>query len=172
MSRASLEIEWNHKVPGGPGQNHRMTQRWADTLYQPTQWYPRVAVYDGPPFGAGAERHVRFNFATSRALLEQMADIKLAHVPYRGTGPALNDLLGGHVAVHMGPIPALIGMIRGGAVRAIGVTGPQRSPILPDMPTAAGSRLRCEQCETEIIVVKGTDEVVSCCGQPMAAREG
>ncbi|MES2178800.1 MAG: M1 family metallopeptidase [Gemmatimonadota bacterium] len=44
--RASLEIEWSHKVPGGPGQNHRMTQRWADTLYQPTQWYPRVAVYD------------------------------------------------------------------------------------------------------------------------------
>jgi hypothetical protein len=45
-SRATLTIEWNHKVPGGPGQNHRMTQRWGDTLYQPTQWYPRVAVYD------------------------------------------------------------------------------------------------------------------------------
>ncbi|HEY7394681.1 MAG TPA: M1 family peptidase, partial [Gemmatimonadaceae bacterium] len=44
--RATLEIEWSHKVPGGPGQNHRMTQRWGDTLYQPTQWYPRVAVYD------------------------------------------------------------------------------------------------------------------------------
>jgi hypothetical protein len=44
--------------------------------------------------------------------------------------------------------------------------------ILPGMPTAAGSRLRCEQCETEIIVVKGTDGEVSCCGQPMAAREG
>lgn len=43
---ATLEIDWNHKVPGGPGQNHRMTQRWADTLFQPTQWYPRVAVYD------------------------------------------------------------------------------------------------------------------------------
>lgn len=44
--RATLEIEWSHKVPGGPGVAHRMTQRWADTLYQPTQWYPRVAVYD------------------------------------------------------------------------------------------------------------------------------
>ncbi|HSL70951.1 MAG TPA: hypothetical protein VK864_11965, partial [Longimicrobiales bacterium] len=43
---ATLEIEWNHKLPGGPGVGHRMTQRWADTLYQPTQWYPRVAVYD------------------------------------------------------------------------------------------------------------------------------
>jgi hypothetical protein len=44
--QATIEVEWSHKVPGGPGQNHRMTQRWADTLYQPTQWYPRVAVYD------------------------------------------------------------------------------------------------------------------------------
>jgi len=43
---AVLEIDWNHKLPGGPGVGHRMTQRWADTLYQPTQWYPRVAVYD------------------------------------------------------------------------------------------------------------------------------
>lgn len=44
---ATLEIEWNHKVPGAPGNfAHRMSQRWGDTLYQPTQWYPRVAVYD------------------------------------------------------------------------------------------------------------------------------
>jgi hypothetical protein len=45
-SKVAIEIEWNHKVPGGPGANHRMTQRWGDTLYQPTQWYPRLAVYD------------------------------------------------------------------------------------------------------------------------------
>ena len=45
-STTTLEIDWNHKLPGGPGAGHRMTQRWADTLYQPTQWYPRVAVYD------------------------------------------------------------------------------------------------------------------------------
>ncbi len=44
--QASLEVDWNFRLPGGPGQGHRMTMRWADTLYQPTQWYPRVAVYD------------------------------------------------------------------------------------------------------------------------------
>ncbi|MEO8620234.1 MAG: M1 family metallopeptidase [bacterium] len=44
--RATLDVEWSHKIPGGPGANHRMIQRWADSLYQPTQWYPRVAVYD------------------------------------------------------------------------------------------------------------------------------
>lgn len=44
--RAVLEVAWTHKVPGGPGTGHRTTQRWADTLFQPTQWYPRIAVYD------------------------------------------------------------------------------------------------------------------------------
>jgi hypothetical protein len=43
---ASIAIDWNHKLPGGPGSGHRMTQRWGDTLFQPTQWFPRVAVYD------------------------------------------------------------------------------------------------------------------------------
>ncbi len=44
--RVTLDIDWHHKLPGGPGVGHRMTQRWADSLYQPTQWYPRVAMYD------------------------------------------------------------------------------------------------------------------------------
>jgi hypothetical protein len=44
--KVTLDIEWNHKLPGGPGSGHRMTQRWGDTLYQPTQWFPRVAKYD------------------------------------------------------------------------------------------------------------------------------
>ena len=43
----TVEIDWNHKIPGASGRfNHRMDQRWGDTLYQPTQWYPRVQVYD------------------------------------------------------------------------------------------------------------------------------
>jgi hypothetical protein len=45
-ARAVLEVAWSHKLPGGPGTGHRMTQRWADTLFQPTQWFPRVAMYD------------------------------------------------------------------------------------------------------------------------------
>jgi hypothetical protein len=44
---AVLEVEWHHKLPGGDGgRGHRMTQRWDDYLVQPTQWYPRVAMYD------------------------------------------------------------------------------------------------------------------------------
>ena len=46
-STAVLSIDWRTKLPGGPGgAGHRMTQRWADTLFQPTQWFPRVAKYD------------------------------------------------------------------------------------------------------------------------------
>jgi hypothetical protein len=42
----TIEVDWNHKLPGGAGVGHRMTQRWADSLVQPTQWYPRVSVFD------------------------------------------------------------------------------------------------------------------------------
>ncbi|HSG01827.1 MAG TPA: M1 family metallopeptidase [Vicinamibacterales bacterium] len=45
-STATLEIDWHTKLPGGAGQGHRMTQRWDDTLFQPTQWFPRLAKYD------------------------------------------------------------------------------------------------------------------------------
>ncbi len=46
-SSATLEMEWHTKLPGGPdGRGHRMTQRWGDTLFQPTQWFPRVAKFD------------------------------------------------------------------------------------------------------------------------------
>jgi hypothetical protein len=46
-TKATVEIAWRTKLPGGPnGRNHRMTQRWDDTLFQPTQWYPRIAKYD------------------------------------------------------------------------------------------------------------------------------
>ena len=44
---ATIEIDWHTKLPGGPdGRGHRMTQRWGDTLFQPTQWFPRIAKYD------------------------------------------------------------------------------------------------------------------------------
>jgi len=46
-STATLEIDWHTKLPGGDsGRGHRMTQRWDDTLFQPTQWFPRLAKYD------------------------------------------------------------------------------------------------------------------------------
>jgi tripartite-type tricarboxylate transporter receptor subunit TctC len=70
-------------------------------------------------------------------LFEQMADIKLTHVPYRGSAPALTDLMGGHVAIYFSSLPPAIGLARDGRVRALAVTGVQRSDVFPDLPTVA-----------------------------------
>src|SRR6185503_1384095 len=70
-------------------------------------------------------------------LFATMADIKLTHIPYKGSAPALTDLLGGHVAIYFSSLPPALALIREGKVRALGVTGPQRSPLLPDLPTVA-----------------------------------
>jgi tripartite-type tricarboxylate transporter receptor subunit TctC len=60
---------------------------------------------------------------------------------YKGTGPAINDLLGGHIAMMFAPIPAAHGNIAAGMLRALGVTSLQRSRLLPDIPTVAEAGL-------------------------------
>ena len=66
-----------------------------------------------------------------------MTGISMKHVPYRGAGPATTDLIGGQVDVLFDNMPSIIGHIRGGSVRALGVTSAQRSPALPDVPAVA-----------------------------------
>jgi tripartite-type tricarboxylate transporter receptor subunit TctC len=61
----------------------------------------------------------------------------MKHVPYKGAGPATTDLIGGQVDVIFDNMPSIIGHIRGGSVRALGVTTAQRSPALPDVPAIA-----------------------------------
>jgi tripartite-type tricarboxylate transporter receptor subunit TctC len=70
-------------------------------------------------------------------LFAHMAGIKLTHVPYKGTGPALNDLLGGHVMMYFSSIPPAARLVKDGKVRAIAVTGTKRSKLFPDVPTVA-----------------------------------
>ena len=70
-------------------------------------------------------------------LFEHMADVKLTHVPYRGTGPALTDLLGGHVGLYFSSLPAAVGIVKEGKVRALGITAAKRSSAFPDVPTVA-----------------------------------
>src|SRR5690606_37204725 len=70
-------------------------------------------------------------------LLKQMADIQIQHIPYKGTGPALTDLLGGAVDMTVTTPPPLIPHIKAGKLRALAVTGPNRLASLPDVPTAA-----------------------------------
>jgi tripartite-type tricarboxylate transporter receptor subunit TctC len=70
-----------------------------------------------------------------------MAGIKLNHVPYKGSGPALNDLLGGHVDIYFSSLPPAIGLTAEGKVRALAVTGPKRSHVFPELPTVAEAGL-------------------------------
>jgi tripartite-type tricarboxylate transporter receptor subunit TctC len=74
-------------------------------------------------------------------LFEQMADIKLSHIPYRGSAPALTDLMGGHVAIYFSSLPPAIGLARDGRVRALAVTGAKRSDVFPELPTVAEAGL-------------------------------
>src|SRR5262245_59274632 len=69
------------------------------------------------------------------------AGLEMQIVPYRGTAPLMNDLIGGHVPVSFGVLPPAMGNIQGGKLRAIAVTGPRRFSLLPDVPTASESGL-------------------------------
>lgn len=73
----------------------------------------------------------------SGAMFESAAQIKLQHIPYKGSAPAITDLVGNHVPAMFDPIQSVIAHINNGRVRALAVTSDQRSPVLPDVPTVA-----------------------------------
>jgi tripartite-type tricarboxylate transporter receptor subunit TctC len=73
----------------------------------------------------------------SGELFNKMTGLKLQHIPYRGAGPALNDLIPGRVDVMFNNIGAVMPLISGGKLRALGVTSSKRSTVLPDVPTVS-----------------------------------
>jgi tripartite-type tricarboxylate transporter receptor subunit TctC len=75
----------------------------------------------------------------SGELFMMMTGIKMVHVPYRGAGPALTDLMGGQVQVMFDNMPSSIGYIKGGRLRALAVTTAERSKELPDVPTVGAT---------------------------------
>jgi tripartite-type tricarboxylate transporter receptor subunit TctC len=81
--------------------------------------------------GVGSSVHL------AAELFAAMAEVKLNAVPYKGTGPALTDLIGGHVALMFSPMAGAIGLVRNDKVRALAVTSSRRSPLFPELPTVA-----------------------------------
>jgi len=75
------------------------------------------------------------------ALFAMRAGVKLTHVPYRGTGPAITDLVGGHITMIFSPLPPTVGHIKEGTLRALAVSGAVRSSAFPEIPTIAESAL-------------------------------
>jgi tripartite-type tricarboxylate transporter receptor subunit TctC len=83
--------------------------------------------------GTGAASHL------SAELFKSMAGVDLLHVPYKGTGQAVTDLLAGHVDLMFAPAQTVMPYVREGRLRALALTGAKRSETLPDLPTVAES---------------------------------
>jgi tripartite-type tricarboxylate transporter receptor subunit TctC len=83
--------------------------------------------------GAGGPLHL------AGELFNISAGVDMTHVPYRGSAPALTDLISGQVQVMFDPVSSSLGHVRGGSVRALAVTGAERTGVLPDVPTVAES---------------------------------
>ena len=75
----------------------------------------------------------------SMELFKMNARIDVVHIAYKGAGPAVADLIGGHVHAMFATVPSILGGVRAGKIRALGVTSTTRSPDLPDVPTIAES---------------------------------
>ena len=85
--------------------------------------------------GVGAGAHL------AAELFKYMAKIDVVHVPYKGTGPAITDLIGGHVAYQFGGVSVLMPFVGSGKLRALALSTAKRSAIAPDIPTVAESGL-------------------------------
>jgi tripartite-type tricarboxylate transporter receptor subunit TctC len=109
-------------LPGSPWQTLADVVRHGKDTGKPIEY--------GTP-GIGTVNHL------AAELFGMRAGIKLTHVPYRGAGPALNDLLGGHIPLLFSAIPNVHGHVQAGSVRALAVTTGKRSALLPDVPTIA-----------------------------------
>src|SRR6185503_8635942 len=83
--------------------------------------------------GSGSGGHV------ATVLLESMAGIRMTHIPYKGSAPALFDVVAGNTQLMIATLISSLPHVRAGKLRAIGITSEKRSPIAPDVPTVAES---------------------------------
>jgi tripartite-type tricarboxylate transporter receptor subunit TctC len=86
--------------------------------------------------GNGSAQHL------AGALFESAAKVDMVHVPYKGGGPALNDVIGGQVPLFFGNLASTLQHVQSGKLKALAVTSDKRSPILPDVPTLSESGLK------------------------------
>ncbi|WP_431284037.1 Bug family tripartite tricarboxylate transporter substrate binding protein [Humitalea sp. 24SJ18S-53] len=91
----------------------------------------RPGAIDYGSGGPGTSQHL------AAEMFAAQAGIRLTHVPYRGSGPAMADLLSGNIPMMFDSVASALPQVQGGRIRAIAVTSPERAPQMPDVPTIA-----------------------------------
>lgn len=94
---------------------------------------PSPMQYGSP--GVGTVNHL------AGELLANAMGVTMQHIPYKGNGPALGDLIGGHIPLMFVPIPVSLGNVQSGKLRALAISSAKRSPLVPEIPTLAESGL-------------------------------
>lgn len=109
-------------------------------------------------FGTGTITHL------AGELMNQTAGVQMLHVPYKGAAPALTDLLGNSISMMFDAVPAAAVQVKGGSIRALAVTGKERSAVMPHVPTVAEAGLPNYR-------VDGWIALVAPAGTPKQVRE-
>jgi len=106
--------------------------------------------------GSGTVAHL------SGELLQQAANVKFQHIPYKGAAQALTDLMGGQVQLYMSSVPTALSQIKGGRIRPLVVTSTKRLADLPDVPTVAESGFKDFETSTwfSLLVRAGTPQTI------------
>ena len=105
------------------------TDKSLQQLVEVARAQPETVSYGS--IGSGSPQHL------AAELLSSMAQVKFIHVPYKGSGPLVQDAVGGHVAMAVSSVPPAVPLVRSGKLRALAVTSSVRSEALPDVPTMA-----------------------------------
>jgi tripartite-type tricarboxylate transporter receptor subunit TctC len=126
----------------------------AEDLLDQARAHPGKLSYGSP--GSGTSTHL------AAELLKVAAKVYITHVPYRGASPMVTDLLGGQIDLAFATLPSVAGFLSSGKLRALAVTGLQRSALLPTVPTFSEAGVK--GCEAEVwygvFAPAGTPETV------------
>jgi tripartite-type tricarboxylate transporter receptor subunit TctC len=106
--------------------------------------------------GVGTPNHL------TAVMFADRAGITLTHIPFKGAGPAINDMLGGHVSMIFSSLPPTIGNIKSGTLRALGTCALRRAPMLPEVPTMEEAGLKDFEAEQRygLIAPAGTPDQI------------
>jgi tripartite-type tricarboxylate transporter receptor subunit TctC len=116
--------------------------------------------------GVGTPNHL------TAVMFADRAGITLTHIPFKGAGPAINDMLGGHVSMIFSSLPPTIGNIKAGTLRALGTCALRRAPMLPEVPTMEEAGFKGFEAEQRygLIAPAGTpDQVLKKLNQALRA---